>query len=228
MPSSINLKEFYRVSREHMVCRQVVPVGITDWNVLNALNAVPREKFVPERIQPRAYMDQHIFIDSYKFFLKPVILGTLLEKAHFTKDDFVLNLNCQGGYTTFILAQLAKMVVGIEKDINAFYFAEDFQEENQIDNVAFFNTTDLTFLKKQSLFDVIFIDSVLPRIPEHIEDYLKDSGRLVCVTLPLDSDIGIAGIYIKKQGVLEQSFSIETDLKEFPRILKIDKTESED
>lgn len=210
-----------------MVYRQIVPEGVTDWNVLNALKSVPREIFVPERIQPRAYMDQHIYVDSYKFFLKPVIFGKLLEKAHFTKNDFVLNLNCQGGYTTFVLAKMTKMVVGIEKNINSFYFAEDFQEEHQIDNVAFFNTEDLTFLKKQSLFDVIFIDSIIPRIPEHIEDYLTDSGRLICVTLPLDSNIGTAGIYIKKQGNLELNFSIETDLKLFPRILKIDTEESD-
>lgn len=210
-----------------MVCRQIVPESVTDWNVLNALNAVPREKFVPERMQPRAYMDQHIYIDSYKFFLKPVILGKLLENAHFTKNDFVLNLNCQGGYTTFILAQMVKMVVGIEKNINSFYFAEDFQEENQIDNVAFFNTEDLTFLKKQSLFDAIFIDSVVSRIPEHIEDYLAENGRLICVTLPLDSNIGTAGIYVKKQGNLELAFSMKTDLKAFPRILKIDVKETD-
>ena len=217
------LTEFYTTCRENMVYRQLIPEGLLKWDVLEAMNNVPRERFVPERIQPRCYSDQHIFIDSYKFFLQPIVLATLLEHADITKNDFVLNLNCQGGYTTFILAQIAKMVVGIEKDINSFYMAEDFVEENKIENVAFFNTTELDFLKKQELFDVIYIDSVLPRIPEQIEDYLALNGRLICTTLPLDSDIGTAGIYKRKEGDWEQIFAMETDLEKFPRILKIEK-----
>ncbi len=49
----MNFKEL----RESMVRTQLIPRGISDKRVLEAMSKVPRHLFVPEAVQERAYDD---------------------------------------------------------------------------------------------------------------------------------------------------------------------------
>ena len=47
-------------ARRTMVDNQLRTSGITDWRILDAMNTVPHEKFIPDTHQSFAYLDESI------------------------------------------------------------------------------------------------------------------------------------------------------------------------
>ena len=61
-----------------MVDSQLRPVGVNDPAVIEAMSAVPREKFVPDEQKPLAYVDRSIPLGDGRALPAPAVLGRLL------------------------------------------------------------------------------------------------------------------------------------------------------
>jgi protein-L-isoaspartate(D-aspartate) O-methyltransferase len=105
-----------------MVESQLRPNEVTDTRLLAAMRALPRERFVPPKLKPLAYMDEGIevfpSIDGApaRFLLAPMVLARSVQLAAVEPQDVVLDVGCATGYSTSVLARLGRSVIGLEPE----------------------------------------------------------------------------------------------------------------
>ena len=69
-------------ARNLMVDGQLRPTNVNDQRVLDAMRALPRERFVPSRLAGLAYIDDDLEIAPGRFMLKPLVLARLMQSFH--------------------------------------------------------------------------------------------------------------------------------------------------
>src|SRR5262245_7710514 len=102
-------------ARRMMVDGQLRTSDVTDPRLIAAMLEIPRERFVP---QPTlAYVDLDLPVDGgSRRLLKPMVLAKLIQAAEINAEACVLDIGCGTGYSSAVLAQLARAVVALEAD----------------------------------------------------------------------------------------------------------------
>ena len=75
-----------------MVQRQLIPRGIGDPRVLDAMGRVPRHEFVPLDIVDYAYDDRPLPLSDGQTISQPYIVALMVESARIGPDDVVLDV----------------------------------------------------------------------------------------------------------------------------------------
>src|SRR5262245_60762761 len=103
-------------ARRMMVEGQIRTNDVTDLRVLAAFDEVSRERFVPERWRAIAYLDRDVPVQETggRCLLKPMVLAKLIQAAEAGEGDRVLDVGCATGYSSAVLAKLARLVVALE------------------------------------------------------------------------------------------------------------------
>ncbi|MEZ0224110.1 MAG: protein-L-isoaspartate O-methyltransferase, partial [Alphaproteobacteria bacterium] len=99
-----------------MVECQLRPNKVTDAALLEAVRKIPREQFVPRYLQSVAYVDEDVPLGNGRYLREPVIVARLIQEAAVQKDDIVLDIGCNSGYSTAVLGHLAGTVVALEAE----------------------------------------------------------------------------------------------------------------
>src|SRR5258707_14901553 len=91
----------FSTARQNMVDCQVRPSDVTDLRIVDAMLAVPREVFVPERQRALAYLDLVVEVSeggsARRFLIKPAVIAKMLEAAEIKDTDSVLVAGCATG-----------------------------------------------------------------------------------------------------------------------------------
>ena len=98
-----------------MVERQLRRRGIADERVLAAMAAVPRERFVAERLERRAYADSALPIGDGQTISQPWVVAAICQALALAGDERVLEIGTGSGYSAAVLALLAGEVLSIER-----------------------------------------------------------------------------------------------------------------
>lgn len=199
-------EDFYDTARKNMILGQLVPQQITNQRVLDAMADVPRERFLSERKRTLAYADEAICLKGRRFVCEPLILARLLQAADVQSTDFVLNLQCATGYTSLILSRLAQAVVAVEDDSEMNAIAQDILIEMKTDNVGLFSASAKDGFSAQAPYDLIFIDGIVPFVPENLFSQMADSARMICVVAEPPSLIGRALKICKTDGKIRREW----------------------
>src|SRR5262245_112767 len=110
-----------KLQRLNMVESQVRTSDVTDRRIIKAMLEVPREKFVPAALASMAYMDEPVPVGpdngaKSRALLAPRTFAKLAQLAQIGPEAVVLDVGCATGYSTAVLASLAKRVVAVEVD----------------------------------------------------------------------------------------------------------------
>lgn len=89
--------------------------GVTDTQVLSAMEMTPRDMFVPEIFQDRAYENSALPVNCGQTISQPYIVAFMTAALELTPNMRVLEVGTGTGYQTAILARLAKRVYTIER-----------------------------------------------------------------------------------------------------------------
>ncbi|NOR52138.1 MAG: methyltransferase domain-containing protein [Gammaproteobacteria bacterium] len=176
--NSLNLEQ----ARHNMIEQQLRPMDIHDDNVLNAMQSVPREEYVPMEYRQLAYADMEIPLGSGETMLSPGIEGRLLQALDIQPDDDALVIGTGSGYLTAVISMLANRVTSI--DINS-ELAEEAQhrlKQHKIENVSIVVGDATRGLDDYAPYDVIAITGSMTVIPQLILENLRVGGRLFAVT----------------------------------------------
>ena len=84
-------------ARFNMVEQQVRPWDVLDFDVLDALEEIPRELFVNEALQGLAYADMELPLDNGHKMLEPKVVARLAQGLKLTKNDAVLEIGTGSG-----------------------------------------------------------------------------------------------------------------------------------
>jgi protein-L-isoaspartate(D-aspartate) O-methyltransferase len=177
----------FAIQRIAMVESQLRPNEVFDRRLIGAMRALPRENFVPPRLREVAYIDDalEVFpsIDGApaRFLLAPMVLARLIQLASVEPQDSVLDIGCATGYSTAVLAGLARSVVGLEAEPELAEAARGALRELAISNAEIVTGALAEGHATGGPYDVILLNGSVPEVSTALLAQLKEGGRLVVV-----------------------------------------------
>ncbi|NNG04145.1 MAG: protein-L-isoaspartate O-methyltransferase [Inquilinus sp.] len=184
----------YAVARFNMVEGQLKPNKVTSPALLEAMLAVPRDRFVPKAIRGIAHVDEDIPLDGGRYLMEPMVLGRLIETAAVRDSDIALVVGCGTGYSAAVLARLANTVVALESDPDMAQTASETLAHLGVDNAVVVEGPLAEGYAKQAPYQVIVFDGAVAEIQPAILEQLADGGRLTAVLAP-EGGMGRATLY---------------------------------
>lgn len=186
----------YAAQRLNMVESQVRANDVTDTRVIAAMRAVPREKFVPGAKRGIAYADAAVEVVPGRFLLDPRTFSKLLQLAEIDSSDIVLDVGCATGYSSAVIAQLARQVIGLEQDAGLVRMASDALPAIAAKNISIVQGALVEGYRERAPYDAIVINGAVETIPDGLLAQLAEEGRLVTVT----GKPGRAILYVREHG----------------------------
>jgi len=168
-------------ARRMMVDGQVRTADVTNPELIAAMLAVPRERFVPAALAEQAYLDSDIPIGEGRALIKPMVLAKLLQAARVRRDDHVLDVGCGTGYSCAVLSRLAGAVVGLEENAALAQQAREALGAIGAAGVTIVTGPMNAGSSAAAPYDLILLDGATEIVPETLGRQLKPDGRLVCV-----------------------------------------------
>ena len=164
-----------------MVERQLRRRGIADERVLDAMNAVPRERFVPRRERSRAYRDGALPIGSGQTISQPWIVAAMAQALTLAGDERVLEVGCGSGYSAAVLSLLCSEVITIERHVALADQAEALLQELGYTNVEVRAGDGTRGAPDRAPFDGISVTATAEGAPPPaLLAQLAAEGTLVC------------------------------------------------
>src|SRR3977135_28433 len=175
----------FSIARQKMVDGQGRPSDVTDFRIIDAMLAVPREIFVPENQRAMAYLDLDLDVSEggsvRRFLVKPVVTAKMLQAAEISDTDNVLVVGCASGYSAALAAKLAGQVTATEVDPSLVAQANDVLAQLGIANVTVRSADPPQGEAANAPYDVIVLNGATEVTPDGLYRQLKDGGRLVGV-----------------------------------------------
>jgi protein-L-isoaspartate(D-aspartate) O-methyltransferase len=177
----------FEAARATMVESQLRTDRVTDGRVLAAFAELPRESFVPAAKRDLAYSDAALEVwpaldgAPARYLLPPVVLARLVQLASVEAKDSVLDIGCATGYSTAVLAHLARAVTAVEAEPGLAAAARETLQALGLDNASVVGGDHASGAPNAGPFDLILLNGSVPEVPESVLAQLKDGGRLVAV-----------------------------------------------
>jgi protein-L-isoaspartate(D-aspartate) O-methyltransferase len=168
--------------REAMVEHQLVPRGIKDARVLEAMRRVPRERFVPDEAQARAYEDRALPIGQDQTISQPYMVAWMLQSLGLHGTEKILEVGTGSGYNAALLGGLAREVHTMEIVPSLADAARRRLAALAISNVQVYERDGSMGLPEEGPFDAILFAAAVPEAPLHLFPQLTPNGKLL---LPL-------------------------------------------
>ena len=165
--------------REQMVNYQLAARGLHDQSVLDAVNAVPREEFVPADLVEFAYSDSPLPIAASQTISQPYIVALMTAALELKPADRVLEVGTGSGYAAAVLAEIAEKVYTIERHKILADTARSRLEALGYRNIQVLHGDGTLGWPEHAPFDAIIVAAGGPQVPENLKQQLSVGGRLV-------------------------------------------------
>ena len=152
--------------------------GITDEDVLRAINKVPRHDFMDPAFLNHAYIDKAFPISSGQTISQPYTVAVQTQLLQVKKRDKILEIGTGSGYQAAILAEMGAKVYTIERYRELYLKAQAIFLSLGY-NADFFYGDGYAGKPQYGPFDGIIITAATAEIPEKLPKQLKTGGRLV-------------------------------------------------
>jgi len=168
-----------------MVEYQIRCCKVLDPAILDLIESMPREDFVPEHVRSLAYMEGHIPLPCNQEMLSPLQEACILQKLQLNGSERVLEIGTGTGFLTAMLAMLADEVASLEIHEELASQAAANIANHGISNATVISVNamdaDAVQARKElkQPFDVIVLGAAIKKIPEHILSMLKDGGQII-------------------------------------------------
>ena len=153
--------------------------GISDSNVLSALELVPREKFVSENYRNQAYENIALPISDNQTISQPYVVAKMTELLEVKKNHKVLEIGTGSGYQCAILSKLARRVYTIERIKNLHQKSNKLFEELKLTNIVSKYDNGNNGWIEQIPFDRIIFTAATKKITSNIFSHIKEDGIIV-------------------------------------------------
>ena len=162
-----------------MVERQIRARGISAPAVLEAIAAVPRHRFVPEALAPRAYDDTPLPIGYDQTISQPYVVAYMTEAAALRPDAKVLDIGTGSGYQAAVLAEIVSRVYSIEIVPELAERSRRLLADLGYDNVEVSTGDGYGGWPDEAPFDAIVVAAAPDHVPPALVEQLAVGARLV-------------------------------------------------
>ncbi len=167
-------------ARANMIAQQIcVGGGVRAQEVLDLLEVVKREHFVPSAFTGFAFADIEIPLPCGENMLKPTIEARILESVAIRQHESVLEIGTGSGYMAALLAHRARFVTTVEIEPALKDLAEKNLADYALANVELVLGNGAGgWGSAEEAYDVIVISGSLPVLPGAILRQVKVGGRI--------------------------------------------------
>jgi protein-L-isoaspartate(D-aspartate) O-methyltransferase len=174
-----SLGRLYSEQRQQMVQQQIIPRGITDPRVINALLTIPRHRFVSPENGHFAYRDEPLPIGHGQTISQPYIVAFMTDAASIPANGRVLEVGTGCGYQTAILASLAAAVYSVEILPPLAQQAEHTLRQLGYSNIYLKQGNGYEGWEEHAPYDAIVVTAAPTRVPTALVEQLAMGGKLV-------------------------------------------------
>ncbi len=154
--------------------------GITDPDVLGAIERTPREAFVPKQFRDRAYENTALPIGEGQTISQPYIVALMTQALELHGRAKVLEIGTGCGYQAAVLAPLCRRVYTIERHRMLGRNAAKLLQDLGYTNITAMIGDGAKGWPEQAPFDrIITTAAAADGVPQELFDQLADGGILV-------------------------------------------------
>ncbi|MGP3590788.1 protein-L-isoaspartate(D-aspartate) O-methyltransferase [Vagococcus sp. WN89Y] len=153
--------------------------GIKNERVLDAMSRVPRERFIDEAFEHKAWENVALPIGQGQTISQPYMVARMTELLELTPASRVLEIGTGSGYQTAILAQLVQHVCSVERIKGLQWQARRRLKQLDLHNVSTRHGDGWQGWQARAPFDAIIVTAAPPEIPVALMSQLDEGGILV-------------------------------------------------
>lgn len=153
--------------------------GIDDERLLKAIEEVPRERFVDEAFEHKAWENTALPIGSGQTISQPYTVARMTALLELTPASRVLEIGTGSGYQTAILAHLVEHVCSVERIKGLQWQAKRRLKQLDLHNVSTRHGDGWLGWPSRGPFDAIIVTAAPPEIPSALMSQLDDGGIMV-------------------------------------------------
>ena len=209
----------HAAARRNMVSGQIRTNRVTDERLIDAMEEIPRERFVPHAKRGLAYVDEDVEIASGRYLMEPMVLARLVQEAEIAASDMVLDVGCGTGYASAVMARLAGTVIALDIDESLVSEAEQALSAVGADNAIVVTGPLAEGFAEQAPYDVILVGGAVDHLPQALADQLAEAGRIVGVVRE-PGRVGQATLWARHRGALSSRSLFEASLPPLPGIVR--------
>lgn len=157
--------------------------GISDEQVLNAIENIPRHYFLDSAFDKIAYEDRAFPISDGQTISQPYTVAYQTQLLQVKPNEKILEIGTGSIYQATVLAQMGAKVFTIERQKNLFEKTKQFVLKNQYPTIKFFYGDGYDGLPTFAPFDKVIITAAAPFIPPKLVQQLKAGAKMV---IPVD------------------------------------------
>jgi len=168
-------------ARFNMIEQQIRPWDVHAPEILELLNTLHREDFVPESQRAIAFVDMEVPLPGGQVMLAPKYEARVMQELKVQKNEKVLEIGTGSGYMAALLAHQAQRVVSLEINPELAEFARGNLQRAGIHNVEVRQADGALTVQADGPFDVIVLSGSVAEVPAALLDQLKVGGRLFAI-----------------------------------------------
>lgn len=158
---------------------KIKSMGVSNPDVLDVMQSLPRHIFVDEALASRAYENTALPIGQGQTISQPYTVGLMTQTLFNKPRAKVLEIGTGCGYQTAILAPLCEEVVSLERILTLHRQARDRLYDLGVRNVKFRHGDGFAGMRDFAPYDGILAAAVSEDVPDELIDQLADGGRVV-------------------------------------------------
>jgi protein-L-isoaspartate(D-aspartate) O-methyltransferase len=177
--------------------------GLVSQSVIMAISRVPRELFVPEDLERRAYDDMPLPIGLNQTISAPHMVAIMTQLLDLLPGMKVLEVGGGSGYHAAVMAFLVGPkghIYSVERKPELVILARRNLEKANIANVTIIEADGSLGLAEHAPYDRISVAAAAPQIPESLKQQLYVGGKMV---LPVGRDRQVLLLVTRKDNGFE-------------------------
>ena len=164
---------------QRMVAEQLLPNGVTDQRVIDAMSQVPREEFLSGRLRRHAYENRALAIDCGQTISQPLVVALMTQAAAPKPEDCALEVGTGSGYQAAVLSRLVRSLITLELEPSLAERASETLSRLGFTNVEVAVADGSLGWPVYAPYDVILVAAASPEVPSPLIEQLAPGGRLV-------------------------------------------------
>lgn len=212
-------------ARANMIAQQIRTWDVLSQDVLDLLQAVRREDFVPPAYRALAFVDTEIPLvvdgeETGETMLQPKFEARVLQEIALRPNETVLEIGTGSGYMAALLGAIVERVVTVEIDPRLKAFAEANLARAGIGNVRVDLGNGAEGWPVAAGVDVLIVSGSLPFLPPSLMTQVRVGGRIAAI---VGDAPAMTAVIVHRTG--EQAFktvklfeTVVRRLREAPRV----------
>ncbi len=168
--------------------------GITNNEVLKAINKIPRHLFMDSGFIDHAYVDKAFPIAADQTISQPYTVARQSELLNLNKGDKVLEIGTGSGYQTAVLLEMGMNVFSIERQNELFKKTKLFLPKLGYRPKKLIFGDGYIGLKEEAPFNGIVVTAGAPFVPNPLLAQLQIGGKLV---IPVGDKVQIMTVFTR-------------------------------